>query len=138
MINLEKINLKTDIAMSDKPDIQLIHNAILGGSKTYIIKITFFKDTPDEIVDIHEVGTIIENIMYRMSMVETEAIMVGDNKSAQDLYMSMKPTIRKYGKIVNAMGGVWAMYGVLNIIYSLNKNYYELVDECWKKIGFWE
>ena len=36
MINLEKINLKTDIAMSDKPDIQLIHNA--SYIKSYDIK----------------------------------------------------------------------------------------------------
>ena len=76
--------------------------------------------------------------MHYLQLVETEAVFAGNNKSVQEIYLQVKPKIKKIGIELNSLAGVWLIYSCLHIIYSLNTNYYELVDECWKKIGIWK
>lgn len=124
--------------LEKKPDIELLSKNIMGVFAGYLVRVTFFKGEINEISDEYDISEYIERIMYMLSLVETESTYIGNDKSARELYIEFKPKIRKYGKVINELGGVWLMYGVLQIIYSLNKNYYELVDECWKNIGLWK
>lgn len=124
--------------LKTKPEIELLHKNSMGIDTAYITRITFFKDQPNEFTDEYDVTKYINKIMYYLQLVETEAVFAGDNKSAQEIYLQLKPKIKSMGIELNSLAGVWLIYSCLHIIYSLDKNYYELVDECWKKIGIWK
>jgi len=138
MVNLDSISQNAESAMTQKPEIELVSNTLSGVVTGYKVRITFFKDTPEEFKEEYDVSSALEDILYRMQLLEAEALYVGRGESVQKLYISMKPSIKKWGRFLNELGGVWLLYGCLQIIWSINKNYYELVDECWKKIGLWK
>ena len=121
-----------------KPEIELLHKNSMGVDTAYIARIKFFKDQSNEFTDEYDVTKYIDKIMHYLQLVETEAVFAGNNKSVQEIYLQVKPKIKKIGIELNSLAGVWLIYSCLHIIYSLNTNYYELVDECWKKIGIWK
>jgi hypothetical protein len=84
--------------------------------------------------DTHDITRQVNQIQMIFKIIERDSTTY---KTGVEAYAAHSNTLLKIGNELNDIFGVWLLYAASKIIYSKNKNHYNLLCEAWSPISHW-